>query len=71
MQPRPWPDVPELTARMARSSSPKGNLATRIREDLSARCTPMRGLLPRSGCGAAGDLPDASVLSEFRLAGGR
>jgi transposase len=34
MQPRPWPDVPELTARMARSSSPKGNLAMRIREEL-------------------------------------
>ena len=34
MQPRPWPDVPELTARMARASSPKGNLAMRIREEL-------------------------------------
>jgi transposase len=34
MQPRPWPDVPELTARMARSSSRKGNLAMRIRDEL-------------------------------------
>jgi hypothetical protein len=34
MQPRPWPDVPELTARVARSSFPKGNLAMRIREEL-------------------------------------
>jgi transposase len=33
MQPRPWPDVPELTAREARSF-PKGNLAMRIREEL-------------------------------------
>src|SRR5579859_8299321 len=31
MQPRPWPDVPELTAKMARSSSRQGNLAMRIR----------------------------------------
>src|ERR1700745_4249092 len=34
MQPRPWPDVPELTARMARSSSRQGNLARRIRDEL-------------------------------------
>jgi hypothetical protein len=34
MQPRPWPDVPALTARMARSSSRKGNLAMRIRDEL-------------------------------------
>ena len=34
MQPRPWPDVPELTARMARSSSRQGNLAMRIRDEL-------------------------------------
>jgi transposase len=31
MQPKPWPEVPGLTARMARASSRKGNLATRIR----------------------------------------
>jgi len=34
MQPRPWPDVPELTARMALSSSRQGNLAMRIRDEL-------------------------------------
>jgi len=34
MQPRPWPEVPELTARMARASSRKGNLAMRIRDVL-------------------------------------
>ena len=34
MQPRPWPDVPELTAKMARSSSRQGNLAMRIRDEL-------------------------------------
>lgn len=34
MQPKPWPEVPDLTARMARASSRKGNLATRIRDVL-------------------------------------
>src|SRR5512142_3346815 len=34
MQPQPWPEVPELTARMARASSRKGNLAMRIRDVL-------------------------------------
>lgn len=34
MQPKPWPEVPELTARMARASSRKGNLAMRIRDEL-------------------------------------
>jgi transposase len=34
MQPRPWPEVPELTARMARAVSRRGNLAMRIRDEL-------------------------------------
>ena len=34
MQPKPWPEVPEATARTARSSSRKGNLAMRIRDVL-------------------------------------
>jgi transposase len=34
MQPKPWPEVPELTARMARAAVRKGNLATRIRDEL-------------------------------------
>ena len=34
MQPRPWPQVPETTARTARASSRKGNLAMRIRDVL-------------------------------------
>jgi hypothetical protein len=34
MQPRPWPDVPDLTARMARLSSRKAKLAMRIRDEL-------------------------------------
>ncbi|BAL89775.1 putative transposase [Actinoplanes missouriensis 431] len=34
MQPRPWPEVPEQTARMARAAFRKGNLATRIRDEL-------------------------------------
>jgi transposase len=34
MQSRPWPDVPELTERVARASFPKGNLAMRLRDEL-------------------------------------
>jgi transposase len=34
MQPRPWPEVPQQTARMARAAVRKGNLATRIRDEL-------------------------------------
>jgi transposase len=36
MQPKPWPEVPERTARTARASSRKGNLAMRIRDELGA-----------------------------------
>ena len=34
MQPKPWPEVPEQTARVAKASSPKGTLAMRIRDVL-------------------------------------
>ncbi|WP_203831567.1 IS1182 family transposase [Actinoplanes palleronii] len=34
MQPRPWPEVPEQTARVARAAFRKGNLAMRIRDEL-------------------------------------
>jgi len=34
MDPLPWPQVPALTARVARASFPKGNLAMRIRDVL-------------------------------------
>jgi transposase len=34
MQPKPWPEVPESTARTARASSRRGNLAMRIRDVL-------------------------------------
>ncbi|MCW2929540.1 MAG: putative transposase [Actinomycetia bacterium] len=66
MQPRPWPDVPELTARMARSSSPKGNLAMRIREELGevyadARFAAAFGVRGRPGI-SPGQLMMASVL---------
>src|SRR5437588_10673471 len=66
MQPRPWPDVPELTARMARSSSPKGNLAMRIREELGevyadARVAAAFGVRSRPGI-SPGQLMMASVL---------
>jgi transposase len=66
MQPRPWPDVPELTARMARASSPKGNLAMRIREELGevyadARFAAAFGARGRPGI-SPGQLIMASVL---------
>jgi transposase len=34
MQPRPWPEVPESTARAAKAAFPRGNLAIRIRDEL-------------------------------------
>ena len=34
MQPRPWPEVPQLTARVARAAFPKGSLAMRVRDEL-------------------------------------
>src|SRR5947209_13157354 len=34
VQPRPWPEVPEQTAVVARSAFPKGTLAMRIRDEL-------------------------------------
>ena len=66
MQPRPWPDVPELTARMARSSSRKGNLAMRIRDELGevyadARFAAAFGVRGRPGI-SPGQLMMASVL---------
>ena len=66
VQPRPWPDVPGLTARMARASSPKGNLAMRIRGEpgevyADARFTAAFGV--RGGPGISpGQLMMASVL---------
>src|SRR3974377_1392228 len=66
MQPRPWPDVPELTAKMARSSSRQGNLAMRIRDELGevyadARFTAAFGARGRPGI-SPGQLMMASVL---------
>src|SRR6266581_2640897 len=66
MQPRPWPDVPELTARMARSSSRQGNLAMRIRDELGevyadARFAAAFGARGRPGI-SPGQLMMASVL---------
>src|SRR5580693_9041878 len=66
MQPRPWPDVPELTAKMARSSSRRGNLAMRIRDELGevyadARFAGAFGVRGRPGI-SPGQLMMASVL---------
>ncbi len=38
VQPRPWPEVPGDTARVARSAFPKGVLAIRVRDQLGAWC---------------------------------
>src|SRR5437762_12463378 len=66
MQRRPWPDVPEQTARMARASSRKGNLAMRIRDELGqvyedARFSAAFGVRGRPGISPA-QLMIASVL---------
>jgi transposase len=66
MQPRPWPDVPEQTARMARAASRKGNLAMRIRDELGqvyddGRFTTAFGVRGRPGI-SPGQLMIASVL---------
>ncbi|MFG1956337.1 transposase [Nonomuraea sp. NPDC049028] len=34
MQPRAWPEIPEMTARVARAAFPKGTMAMRIRDAL-------------------------------------
>ena len=65
MQPQPWPDVPELTAKVARSSSRQGNLAMRIRDELGevyadARFIAVFGV--RSHRVSPGQLMMASVL---------
>ncbi len=36
MQPQPWPEVPEVTARVAKAAFPKGALAIRIRDELGS-----------------------------------
>lgn len=66
MQPKPWPDVPEQTARMARAAFRKGNLATRIRDELGqvyedARFVAAFGVRGRPGISPA-QLMIASVL---------
>ncbi len=66
MQPRPWPEVPGLTAKVARSSFPKGNLAMRIRDELGevyadARFAAAFGVRGRPGI-SPGQLMMASVL---------
>jgi len=38
MQPRSWPEVPELTAQVARAAFPSGSLAMRIRDELGVWC---------------------------------
>ncbi|EFC83735.1 transposase, partial [Parafrankia sp. EUN1f] len=66
LQPRPWPEVPPLTARVARAASPKGNLAMRIRDELGVvyedgRFTGAFGVRGRPGISPA-QLMMATVL---------
>lgn len=66
MQPWPWPEVPEQTARMARAAVRMGNLATRIRDELGQvyddeRFTPAFGTRGRPGISPA-QLMIVSVL---------
>jgi hypothetical protein len=39
MQPRPWPEVPAGTAKIARRAFRKGSLAMRARDELGAWCS--------------------------------
>ncbi|CAI7979615.1 transposase [Frankia sp. Hr75.2] len=34
LQPQPWPEVPEMTARVARAAFPRGALAIRVRDEI-------------------------------------
>ncbi|WP_035952264.1 transposase, partial [Parafrankia sp. EUN1f] len=66
LQPRPWPEVPPLTARVARAAFPKGNLAMRIRDELGVvyedgRFTGAFGVRGRPGISPA-QLMMATVL---------
>jgi transposase len=69
MQPQPWPDVPELTAKVTRSSRQE-NLAMRIRDELGevyadARFAAAFGVRGRPGI-SPGQLMMASVLQFLR-----
>jgi transposase len=66
MQPRPWPEVPEPTAKAAMAAFPKGNLAIRIRDELGevyadARFAPVFGVRGRPGI-SPGQLMMVTVL---------
>ncbi|MFI9848736.1 transposase [Nonomuraea sp. NPDC051941] len=66
MQPRPWPEIPELTARVARAAFPKGTMAMRVRDALGplfadAEFAGMFGVRGRPGL-SPGQLALVSVL---------
>jgi hypothetical protein len=77
VQPGPWPEVPEGTARVARRAFRKGSLAIRVRDELGAWCEDadfaagygVRGRLDWKYCPGL-ELEDEGfdfgVLSEFR-----
>ena len=69
MQPQPWPDAPELTAKVTRSSRQE-NLAMRIRDELGevyadARFAAAFGVRGLPGI-SPGQLMMASVLQFLR-----
>src|SRR6266480_2625619 len=76
MQPKPWPEVPAATARVARKAFRKGSLAIRARDELGAWCADVDFAGGYGVRGAPGMSPaqlalddevfDFSVLSEFR-----
>jgi transposase len=66
LHPMPWPEVPALTAQVARAAFPKGNLAMRIRDELGAvyedeRFTAAFGVRGRPGI-SPGQLMMVTVL---------
>jgi transposase len=61
MQPRPWPEVPALTAQVAGAAFPGGSLAIRVRDRLGAWCRD-------EGFGAAYGVRGAPGVSPAQLA---
>jgi hypothetical protein len=59
VQPRPWPEVPEQTAAVARAAFPRGRLAMRVRDELPGLFADAQ-FVSALGCGASqGSLRDS------------
>ncbi len=68
MQPRPWPEVPVLTAQVARAAFAGGSLAMRIRDELGAWCEAEVFSAMYGTRGAPGLSPSRLALVTVRLA---